>query len=417
MKNLETDSLKKKVLLITSGQPALNPRLVKEADALIDEGYDVTVLYAYWNDWGTKQDEILLNDKKWKAIRLGGDPKNNRIIYFISRIFYKLGNIPLQKNRAYKYFANIAIARSSYFLIKGAKKIKADLYIAHNLGALPAAAIASKKHKKIYGFDAEDFHRQEVSDDVNSQHFKLTKWIEDKYLPGASYLTSSSPLISNQYELLYAKKTTTILNVFPKVDTSNIVFENNGPLKLFWFSQTIGPYRGLELIIKAMGLAQHPNELHLLGLLSDNYKEQLYELCGENGVPTERITFYSPIHPNEIPFFASKFDIGLASEIPVCLNRDISLTNKLFTYLQAGLAIAFSNTKAQVNFSNTYQGIGQVYSNQHDLSMILDNYHLNRDFLFQGKKNANNLGLTELNWELESKKFIKVIEGVFEGRN
>lgn len=412
-----TDSLKKKVLLITSGQPSLNPRLVKEADALIDEGYDVTVLYAYWNDWGTKQDEILLNDKKWKAIRLGGDPKNNRIIYFISRITFKLGNIALQKTRAYQYFANIAIARSSYFLIKGAKKIKADLYIAHNLGALPAAATASKKHKKMYGFDAEDFHRKEVSDDVSSPHFKLAKWIEDRYLPDAIYLTSSSPLISNQYNLLYAKNTATILNVFPKVEISNHLLNSNAPLQLFWFSQTIGPNRGLELIIKAMGLTKHPNELHLLGLVSDNYREQLINLSLENNVSKERINFYQPINPNEIPIFASKFDIGFASEIPVCLNREISLTNKLFSYLQAGLAIAFSNTKAQVNFNNTYPGIGEVYKNHHDLSIILDNYSRDRDLLLQYKKNAQTLGLTKLNWELESKKFIKIIESVFERRN
>jgi len=50
--------------------------LVKEADALTNAGYQVTVLYAYWNDWGTLYDEELLAGKNWKAIRASGAPGN-----------------------------------------------------------------------------------------------------------------------------------------------------------------------------------------------------------------------------------------------------------------------------------------------------------------------------------------------------
>ena len=49
-----------KIVLISPGQPSLNPRLVKEADTLAANGYDVTVLYSYWNDWGAKFDKTLL---------------------------------------------------------------------------------------------------------------------------------------------------------------------------------------------------------------------------------------------------------------------------------------------------------------------------------------------------------------------
>ena len=61
-------NIQKKVVLITSGQPSLNPRLVKEADILANSGFDVTVLYAYWNNWGTTYDNDLLSNKKWNAI-------------------------------------------------------------------------------------------------------------------------------------------------------------------------------------------------------------------------------------------------------------------------------------------------------------------------------------------------------------
>ena len=35
-----------RICLVTTGQPACNPRLVKEADALVDAGFDVHVVAA-----------------------------------------------------------------------------------------------------------------------------------------------------------------------------------------------------------------------------------------------------------------------------------------------------------------------------------------------------------------------------------
>jgi len=39
-----------RVCLVTTGQPACNPRLVKEADALAEAGFDVHVVAAYSAD-------------------------------------------------------------------------------------------------------------------------------------------------------------------------------------------------------------------------------------------------------------------------------------------------------------------------------------------------------------------------------
>ena len=61
----------KKILIITTGQPSLNPRMVKEADALSAAGHEVEVLYQYWNEWASEMDASLLKTKKWKATRIG----------------------------------------------------------------------------------------------------------------------------------------------------------------------------------------------------------------------------------------------------------------------------------------------------------------------------------------------------------
>jgi glycosyltransferase involved in cell wall biosynthesis len=402
-----------KILFITSGQPSLNPRLVKEADTLADSGYEVTVLYAYWNEWGTKFDEELIPSKKWKAIRVGGDPKQKPFTWFLSRLILKTANYIIQKTGRYKYFGDWAISRSSYFLMKEAKKHSADLYIAHNLGALPAAVQTALRYKKPCGFDAEDFHRQEIVDDINSFHFKICSYLEDKYLPLLNYMSASSPLIAGCYASLYKFEVTSLLNVFPATSVPDAIDnEENKFLKLFWFSQTIGPNRGLEDIIEALQfLKDYSFELHLLGEGDADIKN-IFTTCLKGKSST--IHFHEPIPSDKIIEFAAQFDIGLALETETPFNRDICLTNKIFTYIQAGLAVIASNTTAQAELLQQYPTIGKLYEkkNIRSLADLLLYYMQNRSELFETREAALMIADKELNWENESRKFLNIITDV-----
>jgi len=394
----------KKVMIISSGQPSLNPRMVKEADALSDAGYDVTVLYAYWNDWGTKFDEALIPAKKWKAVRIGGDPKKDKMTYFLSRMIHKLAKVLGGKNSG-----ELAITRAGYYLIREAPKYRADIYIGHNLGALAATVTASTVHQKPCGFDAEDFHRNEVSDEDGNPDVILKTKLENQYFPQLNYLTASSPLIAAAYQKLFpALKTEVILNVFPSDGHVQSPPENKtGPVRLFWFSQTIGPNRGLVDIINALALLKdQPFELHLLGHILDDSQIGFIK---SSAIETY---FHEPIPPDEIIAFASQFDIGLALENSTPYNRNICLTNKLFTYLQAGLAIVASDTAAQSRFLAEYPGIGKTYTKgkPEELAANLLDYHRNREKLTDNRLAAFNLGREKLNWETESKSLLALVE-------
>ena len=406
---MELTNVPKKIVLISSGQPSLNPRLVKEADSLANAGYAVTVLYAYWNDWGTALDKTILPAKKWNAVRVGGDPQEKPVIFFLSRLIHRLSLLIL-KVTGIKYFAKFAIARSSFFLLRKARKYKADLYIGHNLGALPVVVKAAEIHKKPCGFDAEDFHRHEVSDDIDNFDVQLKINIEESYIHRLCYLTASSPGISAAYQQLFQDQAqTTILNVFP---AGNQIAEPgltaDATLKLFWFSQTIGQGRGLNDCIKALHLLNNPNiELHLLGFVTDENRQQLTATARDS----VKLIFYKPVPPDDIPVLASQFDIGLAPEDSIPLNRDICLTNKIFTYLQAGLAIIASDTTAQKQLLNKHPGIGKVYENGsvEMLAAAIQHYVDDRDDLYKTKKVSYAVARNELNWEKESEKFLKVI--------
>ena len=57
-----------RVCLVTTGQPACNPRLVKEADALAEAGFDVHVVAAYSADWATDADRDLVKSRRWRRV-------------------------------------------------------------------------------------------------------------------------------------------------------------------------------------------------------------------------------------------------------------------------------------------------------------------------------------------------------------
>jgi glycosyltransferase involved in cell wall biosynthesis len=395
-----------KVLLISSGQPSLNPRLVKEADTLADAGFTVTVLYAYWNAWGTTLDIPLLASKKWQAIRVGGSPGHKPFIYFLSRLLFKCAGI-FTRLTGVMLFADIAIARSNLFLINEAKKHKANIYIGHNLGALPATVKAAKKHDKPCGFDAEDFHRNEVTNNAESIAVKLSSYIEDTYMPQLQYLTASSPLIGQAYQNLYdSLKVETILNTFPKQSIKTSTQKTTVPIKLFWFSQTIGTGRGIEDILAALALQANSFELHLLGDASDEI-QVLFSAKISSTI--SKVFFHKPIPSDDIIAFAAQFDIGIASEKSTPLNRDICLTNKLFTYIQAGLTVIASNTRAQTALMQQNGVAGELYDDTEALLNTLLFYKNNPEVLQQHKTHNYQLGQTTLNWDTDRVRFLSIV--------
>ena len=116
------------------------------------------------------------------------------------------------------------------------------------------------------------------------------------------------------------------------------------------------------------------------------------------------------------PYAKALFDVGLELEQNKPLNRDICLTNKIFTYLISGLAIIASNTKAQQQFINENNNVGKLYpiTNINKLAELINQLFGNKKLLNEYKNNAYHLAQSKYNWENESKKFIDVINKTLE---
>lgn len=396
---------KKKIVIITTAQPSTNPRMVKEYLALKQAGYQVTVLYSYAVPWALAADKQLFKEyglDENDFILVGGSPEKNKLSYLSTRISKKLAD---------KYFKNSkrAISRTCYHLYKKALAYPADLYIGHTLGALPAAVHAAKKHRSKAGFDAEDFHRGEMT--MGKFLFDKNAQIESRYFPNLDYFIAASPMVTDQYRKLFPAIPGICINNFFSLRFLNDTLHKRGEgqLKLWWFSQKIGRGRGLEDVIKAVGLIKNKNiSLDLLGNITDEMKTYLRDLADQSGMMQDQLHFSLPLPENELFHKARQFDIGLALETGLSDNLKFCLANKIFTYLLAGNAIIFSDTPAQKAFWEEHPGCGSLYEreNLEQLAAIIKAYLENRSLLQTQQEQSLKLSAEKLNWELESAKLV-----------
>ncbi len=396
----------KKIVLITTGQPSVNPRIVKEATALHTAGFDVTVLFCFFIDWAADKDKELLQEVSWKYQLVGGSPASKSGLYFFTRLRNKTA-VLLNRYLGNRFLlAERTQARAYDELLKAAKKIKASWYIGHNLGALPVAVKASRYNNAKAGFDFEDYHRGELLSSATIDLKRLT-YLENKYLPSLNYFSGSSTMITKAVQKDhpgFKGQVITLMNCFPLAQQHPFKEKAEGDktLQLFWFSQTIGINRGLEQLVDAMQLLNDPS-VHLT--LAGRYDEAMMQYIQKHaGDVMGNIHFAGILSPDELPLFASKFDVGMALELMAPENRNLCLTNKIFIYLLAGNAMILSATAMQRAFNEEYK-VGEIVQ-LNEVNALIEKIimYKNREKLEAQRRYNYVLAKKEMNWEQENQK-------------
>ena len=342
-----------RVAIVTAGHLATCPRMLKAADALAGAGYRVRVVSGRSVAWATAADEDVRSERagQWEWTVVDGDRRSAPGSYFWSGARYHasravargLGRaaIPLA-------LAARAYARAHTELLRAALQQPADLYYGGTSGALAAVAAAARRARVPYALDLEDFHSGESDDPAAAPLVHaLARGIERAILPRAAFLTASSAAIGRAYAERYGVRPVLVHNAFSLPDRAPELGPAAGSgLKLYWFGQTIGPGRGLEDAVRAVGLAGISAELHLRGLAVPGYLDSLGRLGGD-AAPRLAIIHHAPASPDRMVELCRGYDVGLALEQGHIANRAWCLTNKAFTYILAALAVAFTDTPGQ----------------------------------------------------------------------
>lgn len=404
-----------RIVIVTPSPIGSNPRVVKEADALFEAGYDVTVVATRTLDRVNARDTALMQRIEWRLRRIDLRGRSrwraHRAIQLAARsAFVATGLRPLAD------FGGSAFTQP---LLRDVVRRPADLYIAHYPPALPAAAAAARRHGALYAFDAEDFHPGDWPATPRYEtERRLVETIERRHLPGAAFVTAAAPAIADAYAGLYdLPRPSVTLNVFPLAQAPSrpIPF---GTVKLtpsvYWFSQTIGPDRGIECAIAAIGLAASRPHLFLRGHPAAGYEAEIERLAERAGA-THRVHLLPPAPPDEMERIAARYDLGLAAETGHSLSRQLCLTNKLFSFILAGLPPLMTDTPAQRAFA-IQAGLDELVYPVDDapaLARLIDRVLGDRKRFAALRREIWQLGQSRYNWDLEKSNIVERVAAAF----
>jgi glycosyltransferase involved in cell wall biosynthesis len=323
--------------------------MLKSADALAGAGYDVRVIATRHEPWAVETDLDVASRRSWNAdvidYRRDAGPTYWRtgVRFRASKTLAGAVGPTLLPLAA----VSRAFSRVHTELVRTIAANPGDLIYGGTTGALAAIAEAASLSKTPYGVDFEDLHSAETSGSEAPLVDALAARVERAVINGAAFVTTSSQPIADAYNAQFGTRPVVIHNTFALPPRApDISRADPSLLRVYWFSQTIGPGRGLEDAILALGLTGLPAHLALRGRPRSGYLEALQALASERA-PRLEIVHLSPAPPDAMVDCARGYDVGLALEQMTPRNRQLCLTNKAFTYILAGVAVAMTDTPGQ----------------------------------------------------------------------
>ena len=336
-----------RICVVTAGHLSTSPRMLKAADALHAAGYHVRVVSANHTPWATAADRLVSSSRRWEWTVVDYARETARAVQMATGARFRAAQALSAGVGAARVPLPIAIraySRAHDELVGAVVAQPADFVYGGTTGALAAVAESAAQLGVPYGIDLEDFHSGEQNGANSEQTHALAERIERQVLDGARLLTTSSPMIAGAYARKYQVQPVTIHNTFSMAPAPASSSAAAGPLRLYWFSQTLGAGRGLEDVIHACGLAGIPTELHMRARPSAPYLESVQALQ-RDVAPSLTLVHHEPAAPDE----------------SAVLNHRLCLGNKIFTYLAAGIPVILSRTPAQAALAQDLGPAALVY--------------------------------------------------------
>lgn len=406
-----------KICLLTTTHVSYNPRLVKEADALANAGFDVRVVAVNAEPVKAALDAALMKGRPWRLQTLdaqrGGKGHRTWLVGSVRQKLFKSFSWLQRSERG----AELALSRFLCELTRLATAEPADLFIGHTLQVLPVVVQAAQFFNVRAGMDFEDsFTDMRPLAAPPSSEDELWTRVEKNLVHKLDYLSAASPGVAQAVADRHGiTAPLAVLNTFPLGERplEKDFAPRPGPLRLYWFSQTVGRDRGLSEAITALGLLPPGSaELHLRGHCDGAGRSYLQSLVKTAGAEESSVVLHAPEAPHRMVSLAAQYDVGLALEMPVSVNRIICMrdlcTNKVFTYLLAGLALAATS---EHDSGEVYAGAGFAYPHgqPEKLAAGLRRWLEDPGALRVAKEKAWRLGETRFNWDLEKQKLVAAV--------
>ena len=294
--------MSKRIIISVSNDLTTDQRVMKVANSLSGNGYDVLLTGRL-----LKNSSALPSDIAHKRFRL---------------LF----------NRGFLFYAALNIRLFSFLLFT-----KTDIIYANDTDTLPACFLAAKMKNRKLVFDAHELF-PEVPELQNKSFIKKV-WvrIEDIIFPHLNTAFTVCQSIADYYAQRYKINMQVIRNV-PYLQDLTEKKINIPEKKIILYQGAVNMGRGLEWVIEAMPYIENA-VLYIIGDgdMLPQLKQKVKSLHLDS-----KVIFHGKVAGNELHNYTSSGDIGLCLLENKGLSYYYSLPNRVFSYLHANVPILAS---------------------------------------------------------------------------
>jgi glycosyltransferase involved in cell wall biosynthesis len=410
-----------KIVIVTGASLSWAPRAPKEAAALSEAGFDIAVLGVAGNQARLAADTRKASEGGYQFVAVDDD-SNGPVLR---------AGVRLRAALSSKLFAAIGVATPWLFspwatsLANRAQALSPNLVIGH---LEPGLWVASRMRAAgiPIGIDMEDWYSEDLPPNAQrGRPVHLLRQAEKRLLGCAVHATCTTEAMADALVAEYGcPRPKRIYNVFPApvipdpvllVDRSPAAKSLGGTQSrgtsvrsIHWFSQTIGPGRGLERLFEACVDLNAEFEIHLRGSIGP-YGAWIEEVVST--VLRPRVFLHETVANDELPARIAEHDIGYAGEVADIPSRNLTATNKIFQFLQGGLAVVASDTDGQKEVARLAGEGVLLYSSAstEELRRSLDRLIANPAQLAAAKSAAARIAAESLNWSVEKPRLLASI--------
>ena len=166
--------------------------------------------------------------------------------------------------------------------------------------------------------------------------------------------------------------------------------------------------RGYDIMLEAAPLLSEHTDIKLAVRGFGRIEEQLHKRAEE--LQADNFIFYPRVKVEELISYAAKSHVGVAVTVPLCLNFELSVSNKLFEYTAAGLPVIMSDIPEHRYLNEKYHfGIIMKEPTPQAFAEAVLKLYTDKDLYEACAENARKLR-DEVNWEKEFSELIKFIQ-------
>lgn len=366
----------KKICMITQDAPFIDRRILLQAKSLIENGYDVTVIYPF----GDVNDDFY--NVGIQYIKVHQAVNINNSLSLIKRLIRKI--LPQKSYESLKSFY-FKYARNDFIDYEHELKAlavdqKYDIYVAHDLPALPIAHYASTIMNAKLVYDSHEFFTGQIA--LKGSRKTFFEELEHQLIHDVDLMftvnSDIANLFYNEYKLLNIKVLYNSIEQVSDIKKVNLhhMLGISETKKILLYQGGFLEDRNLEVLVESSKYLDENNILVMLGY--SFLEDKLKNLAKKLGLLNNKVYFMERVAQKELLNYTAGATMGVIPYPDIDLNTRFCTPNKMFEFITAGIPIVANERLITVsNFFKTYS-IGNLVSFEN--SQILGeglNYTLN----------------------------------------